>query len=111
MRITTQEYNDITIAKLQGDLDAEAVEQFQNIVSNIIAARKAGIVLAMEEVGYIDSEGLERLLWARDYCTENTCQLRLACLDSNCSKILEITRLKSRFDCYEELAEAVKSFA
>jgi hypothetical protein len=37
--------------------------------------------------------------------------LRLAGLDENCSKILEITRLQDEFDCHAELAKAVKSFA
>ena len=59
----------------------------------------------------IDSAGLETLLWTRDYCDENNSQLRLAGLDENCSKILEITRLDKEFDSYAELAEAVKSFA
>jgi len=50
-------------------------------------------------------------LWARDYCTENGCEFRLAGLDENCSKILEITRLEKEFEHYPELAAAVKSFA
>jgi hypothetical protein len=37
--------------------------------------------------------------------------MRLAGLDENCTKILEITRLDGQFDCYDELAKAVKSFA
>jgi hypothetical protein len=50
-------------------------------------------------------------LWTRDYSNENHCQLRLAGLDENCEKILEITRLNNEFDRYVEVAEAVKSFA
>ncbi|GAH83317.1 unnamed protein product, partial [marine sediment metagenome] len=84
---------------------------FQNTITNIVTAHKAGIVLDMSNIGFIDSEGLERLLWANDYCNENNCPLRLAVLDENCAKILEITRLESEFDCHAELAEAVKSFA
>jgi len=59
----------------------------------------------------IDSKGLEQLLWARDYCNENTRELRLAGLDENCLRILEITRLANEFAHYAELSEAVKSFA
>ena len=47
----------------------------------------------MSGVGFIDSEGLELLLWIKDYCGENNCQLRIAGLDENCAKILEVTRL------------------
>ena len=111
MKVRTQDYNDVTVVELQGELDSEFTELFQNTITGIIATHKAGIVLDMSDVGFVDSEGLERLLWARDYCKENDCQLRLAGLDENCEKILEITRLENEFDRYAELAEAVKSFA
>ena len=111
MRIKTQDYNDVTVIKLQGELDAELADKFQAIMTNLISSNKRGIVVDMGDVGFINSEGLERLLWARDYCSENHCQLRLAGLDENCEKILNITRLENEFDRYVEVAGAVKSLA
>jgi len=111
MKIKTQPYNDVTVVKLQGELDSDFTDLFQNTITEMVAAHTTGIVLDMIEVGFIDSQGLERLLWAKDYCNANNCQLRLAGLDENCSKILEITRLENAFERYAELAEAVKSFA
>jgi len=111
MKVRTQDYNDVTVAELQGELDSEFTELFRNTITGIIATDKTGIVLDMSQVGFVDSEGLEQLLWARDYCNENNCQLRLAGLDENLTTILEITRLENEFDHYAELSEAVKSFA
>ena len=111
MKIKTQDYNDVTVVELQGELDGEFTEMLKNTITEIIVTHKAGIVLDMSNVGFVDGEGLEQLLWVRDYCSENNCQLRLAGLDENCEKILEITRLENEFDRYAELAEAVKSFA
>ena len=111
MKIKTQDYNDVTVFELQGDFDSDFVELFRNTISNIISTHKVGIVLDMRGTSFVDSQGLEQLLWARDHCNENNCQLRLAALDENFVKILEITRLENEFDHYEELAEAVKSFA
>jgi len=111
MKVKTQDYNNITVVELQGELEVDFIELFQKTVTGIIATHKAGIVIDMSEVGFIDSAGLERLLWARDYCNENDCQFRLAGLDENCAKILEITRLENEFDRYAEVAKAVKSFA
>jgi len=110
MRVKTQNYNDVTVVELQGELDSDFTELFQNTISGVIASHKSGIVLDMSDVGFIDSEGLEQLLWVRGYCSDNNCQLKLAGLDENCSKILEITRLENEFDKYAEVAEAVKSF-
>ena len=111
MKVRTQDYNDVTVVELQGELDGDFIELFQNTITDIIATHKAGIVLDMSDVGFVDSQGLEQLLRAKDYCSENNCQLRLAGLDENCAKILEITRLENEFDHYAELSEAVKSFA
>jgi anti-sigma B factor antagonist len=110
MRIKTQDYNDVTIVELQGELDADLVELLQNEIIGIVKKHKVGIVLDLSTVGFIDSHGLELLLWVRDYCRQNKTQLRLAGLDENCSRIFEVTRLEKEFDHYAELAEAVKSF-
>ncbi len=110
MRTKRQDYNEVTVVELHGELDIDAVDDLNNIISSLIAEGKSGVVLDMRGVDFIDSVGLEHMLWARDYCDENKCQLRLAGLDESCEKILEITRLDNRFDSYAELAEAVKSF-
>ncbi|HUW20804.1 MAG TPA: STAS domain-containing protein [Sedimentisphaerales bacterium] len=110
MRIRSQDYNDVTVVALQGELDSDLGELLRNTVTDIIAGSKLRIVLDMSAVGFIDSKGLEELLWLRDYCNQNKCGLRLAGLDENCAKILEMTRLENEFERYVELAEAVKSF-
>jgi anti-anti-sigma factor len=111
MRIKTQDYNGVTVVELQGELDGDFIELLQKTITETVAQGRTGIVVDMSAVGFIDSKGLEQLLWSRDYCDENRCEFRLAGLDENCEKILEITRLDGQFDCYAELAEAVKSFA
>jgi anti-sigma B factor antagonist len=110
MRIKTQDYNEVTVIELQGELDGDMSTSLKNTITDIVTAGKAGVVLHASGVGFIDSEGLELLLWIKEYCAENHCQLRVAGLDENCAKILEVTRLESEFDLYSELAEAVKSF-
>jgi anti-anti-sigma factor len=111
MKIKIQDYNNVTVVELQGELDNDVTELFRNTITDIIARHKTCIVLDMSGIGFIDSQGLEQLLWSRDYCNENKRELRLAGLDENCRRILEITQLENEFDHYSELAEAVKSFA
>ncbi len=111
MKVKIQDYNEVTVIELQGELDGDVVELFKKTITDVIGRRKVGIVLDMSCVGFIDSQGLEQLLWARDYCSQNKRGLRLAGLDENCIRILEITRLENEFVHYAELTEAVKSFA
>jgi len=96
---------------LQGEFDGELASSFQDIVKDVVERKQRGIVLDMSNVSFVDSVGLEQLLWSRDFCHDGKCQMRMAGLEENCAKILEITRLESEFDKYAELAEAVKSFA
>ncbi|HEX42359.1 MAG TPA: anti-sigma factor antagonist [Phycisphaerales bacterium] len=111
MKINKQTYNDVAVIELHGELEADIVDSFENAISETIADSPAGIVLDLSAVEFIDSVGLESLIWARDYCNDNRCGLRMAGLTENSRKILEITRLRDEFDAYDELAEAVKSFA
>ncbi len=111
MKIQTQNYNDITVIELQGEFSVEFVKPFQEAVTAIVTTKKTtGIVIDMTNVGFIDSQGLEQLVWLDEHCRENNCRVKLAGLDENCEKILEITRLQQQFDAYSELSEAFKSF-
>jgi len=111
MKIKVQDYNEVTVVELQGELDGDFAEMLENTITDIVKNRKTGVVIDMSGVGFIDSQGLEQLLWSRDFCNDNKRAMRLAGLDENCARILEITRLADEFDHYAELAEAVKSFA
>jgi anti-sigma B factor antagonist len=111
MRIKTQNYGNVTVIDLQGEMDGDLADLLKDTIATTLAERPTGVVLNMSDVSFIDSQGLELLLWIRDYCRENKTQLRLAALDENCEKILEITQLHNEFDRHPELAEAVKSFA
>jgi anti-anti-sigma factor len=111
MRINTQNYNDVTVIELQGELDAEVAEALKATVTEIVAAQRRRLILDMSNINFIDGQGLELLLWIHQYARQNRVQLKLAGLDENCRKILEITRLKDEFDCHGELTGAVRSFA
>lgn len=111
MKINTQDYNQVTVVELAGELDEDVAQLLKNNITDMVTKRKTALVLDLSQVSFIDSQGLEQLLWARHYCSENNCELRLAGLDENCAKILEVTRLDGEFQTYAELAQAVKSFA
>jgi len=111
MRIKTQNYSDVTVVELHGEVDGDVAEPLKDTVAEIMAGGRARLVLDMSDISGIDSEGLELLLWVRQYCRQNRTQLRLAGLDETREKILEITGLQTEFDRHAELAEAVKSFA
>jgi anti-anti-sigma factor len=111
MRINTQSYNNVTVVELQGDFTGDFSKPFADAMKQIIMEGATGIVLDMTHISFIDSVSLEQMLWLREYCNEESCQLKIAGLDENCERILYVTRLDKQLDTYEELSEAVKSFA
>ncbi|MBW8016379.1 MAG: STAS domain-containing protein [Planctomycetes bacterium] len=111
MKISTQNYNDVTVVELHGDFTSEFSKPFEDAVKEVIQQGAAGIVLDMTHISFIDSLSLEQILWLRDYCNDKLRQLKIAGLDETCEKILSVTRLEKQLDTYEELSEAVKSFA
>jgi anti-anti-sigma factor len=110
MPIKSEDYNNVCVVSLDGDLTAEAVQAVRQIADERIDQKQVvDFVLDFEKAGFFDSEGLETLLWLKRRCEELFGQLKLVNLDENCRKILEITRLGHRFECHPDLPAALKT--
>ena len=110
MAIRIDEYNRVCVLAVEGDLANDAAAALRGAVT----ARAAGggamnLVVDLEKCPYLDSAGLEALLFARRACEESGGRLSLANLDANCRKVLEITRLARYFDAHATLAGAMKN--
>ncbi len=66
-------------------------------------------VIDLEKSSFIDSEGLEALLWIKRKCEDLFGQLKLAAADENVKKILEITRLSHCFESANDVPTALKT--
>lgn len=110
MPLKCDQYNQACVLSVNGDLAAENVESCRKAVEEHIDQRQiVDFVIDLEKCPFIDSEGLETLLWIKRRCEDLFGQAKLSGLDENCRKILEITRLGRRFECHEDLAEALKT--
>src|SRR4051794_29714364 len=108
--IKLDEYNNVCVLGLGGDLAAADAQQLRKQVEDVVDQKQlVDFVVDFEKTGFIDSEGLETLLWIKRRCEDLFGQLKLANLDENCRKILEITRLEPRFECHPDLPAALKS--
>ncbi len=112
MRMDVQKYNQIAVLSIQGEFTHESIKLFEDTVSSLLAESEiTGIVLDMSKVVLFDSAALEALLELNERCRDRLRQLKMAGLDETCRKILEMTRVLDQFDAYDELNQAVKSFA
>jgi anti-anti-sigma factor len=110
MAIKCEEYNQVCVMSLGGDLQGEASAAARKMVEEQIDQRQiVDFVLDFENTSFIDSEGLETLLWIKRRCEDLFGQMKIVNLDENCQKILEITRLGPRFECHPNLEAALKT--
>ncbi len=110
MAITCEDYNQICVLRVDGDFVGEDVAAARQAVEEAIEQKQiVDFVIDMEKAPFVDSEGLETLLWMKSRCEELFGQLKLARLDETCRKIMQITRLDHRFECHDNIESALKT--
>ena len=110
MPLKCEEYNQVCVMSLDGDFVGEQLEPARKEFEKRIEARQViDFVIDFEKYGFIDSEGLELLLAMKRKCEDLFGQVKLASLDENVKKILQITRLDHRFECHSDLPAALKN--
>jgi anti-anti-sigma factor len=109
MKLSYEDHDAITVLKISGDLTADQVDAFRRSCQDRFEAGIQHVVLNMEHMSFIDSAGLEALLWILDAAAEHGGQLRLVRPDPIVSKILEISRLDKRFNIHDMIESAAKS--
>lgn len=109
MKITQDQSADVSVLSLKGDLTAEFCDLFRSTAMGRIENDARDFVLNLKQTDFIDSQGLETLLWLQDVCDEQLGQVRLAAPSDNIRTILTITRLASRFEVHDDVDKAMKS--
>jgi anti-anti-sigma factor len=110
MPVKCEEHNQVCVITLDADFVGDQIAQARTCSLESIEQRQiVDFVIDFEKAGFIDSEGLEALLMVKRRCEDLFGQVKLANLDENCRKILEVTRLDHRFECHSDLPSALKT--
>lgn len=110
MPVKCDDYDQICVLSVTGDLSAETASSVRKSVEESIDQRQiVDFVIDLETCTFLDSEGLSTILWIRRRVEELFGQVKLVNLDDNVKKILEITRLDHRFEIPPDLATALKT--
>jgi anti-anti-sigma factor len=110
MAVKCDEYNQICVMSLDGEFTADNTALARKQLEESIDKKQIiDFVIDFEKIGFVDSEGLETLLWMKRRCEDLFGRFKLANLDENCRKILEMTRLDHRFEHHPDLPSALKT--
>ncbi len=110
MNITHESYGHAVLLHLNGELSEDTVGAVGQAVDHQIEADEViDVVFDLQRVPFIDSVGLEFLQDLQDRLAERFGQVKLLQPEDNVLTILEITRLRSCFEVYDDISEAVKA--
>ncbi len=105
-----EEFNNVCLLSATGDLAGREAEQIGAAVAERIKSHRfVHFVIDLAGVDFIDSNGLEMLLAARQRCDERSGQLKLVGLSENCRQILRLTRLDHRFELHTDMNAALRA--
>lgn len=109
MNIQVESYGHAVILVLEGELTEDSLEGFKKAVDRQIESIDViDVVVNMEKVPFVDSAVLEYLLDLQELLTERLGRVKFVKADEHIRKILEVTRLKSTFEVFDDILDAVK---
>jgi anti-anti-sigma factor len=107
--IQCDEYDRVAVLSVEGDFDGDLLGMAREAVRSMLDERQVvDFVADLSRCPFISSEGLELLLWLKRRAEEMLGRVKLAGCDDSVLKILEMTRLRSRFECIPDVEAAVR---
>jgi anti-sigma B factor antagonist len=111
MTITTRTASGVTILDLNGRLIlGEETASLRDNLKSLVSTGQKKILLNMEGVSYVDSSGLGALVGGYTSVAALGGQLKLEKLNKKAKDLLQITKLLTVFEVFEDEDVAVKSF-
>lgn len=107
MSIAAQRQENVCVLTLDGDLVSDITKEFRTLAQKAINEGCHDFVVDFSEANSIDSQGLEGLTWLKRECEEHLGMIKLCGLSRTLQEILDITRLRRRFDQYDSKDEAL----
>lgn len=91
-------------------LAEDVASEFSAVLQTCVRGVNPRVVVDLSEAGYMDSGAIECLLDTADDLSDRAMQLKLAGVTPTCREILELTGLSGRFQFFEDVDAAVRSF-
>lgn len=110
MDIQEQRHGAVTVIKPQGPLVLADADQFRTHLAEVMSRSLGRFVVDASAVPYVDSQGLEALVASTDELGDSGRALRLCGACETLREVLELTGLADRFEHYEDVNTAVRSF-
>ena len=111
VKLNTRQVGEVTVLDLAGRITlGEGSSTLRDALKDVVAKGQKKILLNLSEVSYIDSSGIGELVSAFTTVTNLGGQLKLNGLNKRVKDLLQITKLYTVFEVYDEESTAMRSF-
>ena len=111
MKVQTRQVDGVTILDLSGRITlGEGSVILRDTVKDLLSKGNKKILLNLGDVNYIDSSGLGELVSAYTTAKNQGAQVKLLNLTKKVKDVLQLTKLYTVFDIYDDEASAISSF-
>lgn len=112
VKLSTRQVGDVTVIDAVGRITlGEGASTFRDTIKDLALKGNQKILLNLGEVSYIDSSGIGELVSGFTTVTNHGGQLKLVGLTKRVKDLLQITKLYTVFEVFDDEARAVRSFA
>lgn len=112
MKATVRPVDSIIVVDVSGRITlGEGCTQLRELIRDQLSKGHKNILLNLADVTYIDSSGIGELVSAYTGVAKQGGSLKLLNLTKKVHDLLQITKLYTVFDIYDDEAKAIASFA
>ncbi len=112
VKLTSRQVGDVTVMDAAGRITlGEGASMFRDAIRELVAKGNKKVLLNLGEVSYIDSSGIGELVSGFTTVTNSGGQLKLVGLSKRVKDLLQITKLYTVFEVFDDETEAVRSFS
>ena len=111
VKLTNRKVGDVTVMDAKGRITlGEGASTFRDAIRELVADGEKKILLTLGDVTYIDSSGIGELVSGFTTVTNQGGELKLLNLTKRIQDLLQITKLYTVFEVFDDEAEAIRSF-
>jgi anti-sigma B factor antagonist len=110
-KMTTRQVGDVTVVDVEGRITlGEGATTFRDTVRDLANAGNKKLLLNLAEVSYIDSSGIGEMVSGFTSVTNQGGQVKLLNLTKRVKDLLQITKLYTVFEVFDNEEHGVRSF-
>lgn len=112
VKISNRQVGDVTVVDATGRITlGEGASVFRDMIRDLATKGNKKILINLSDVSYIDSSGIGEMVSSFTTVTNHGGQLKLLGLTKRVKDLLQITKLYTVFEVFEDESSAIRSFA